>query len=107
MKKLFAAMITSTMLLVPVAQAQQWKEQPRHDRRVQEPRYDTRKNVQRKKWSKGQRMSDWRRYNSVRDHRRYGLRAPGRGQQWIRVGNDYVLVSIATGVIAGLVAGSR
>jgi Ni/Co efflux regulator RcnB len=36
--------------------------------------------------------------------REYHLRRPGRGQERIRVGNDYLLVSILPGVIAGVIA---
>lgn len=39
----------------------------------------------------------------VNDWRRHGLHQPGRGQQWVQYGSDYLLVSIATGVIAQLV----
>jgi Ni/Co efflux regulator RcnB len=39
----------------------------------------------------------------VNDWRRHGLHQPGRGQHWIQHGGDYLLVSIATGVIAQLV----
>jgi len=38
-----------------------------------------------------------------RDYGRYGLRRPGPGQEWIRVGNDYVLVSILSGIILGAI----
>ena len=38
--------------------------------------------------------------NNWRDHR---LDAPPRGQQWVQVGSDYVLIAIATGIIAQLV----
>ena len=38
--------------------------------------------------------------NNWRDHRLY---APPRGQQWVQVGSDYVLIAIATGIIAQLV----
>jgi Ni/Co efflux regulator RcnB len=37
----------------------------------------------------------------VRDHHRYGLKRPGRGQQWVRVDNDFRLVGLASGIIAG------
>ena len=37
--------------------------------------------------------------NNWREHR---LSAPPRGQQWVQVGADYVLVAIATGVIVQL-----
>ena len=38
--------------------------------------------------------------NNWRAHR---LSAPPRGQQWVQVGSDYVLIAIATGIIAQLV----
>ena len=38
------------------------------------------------------------------DHRRYGLRAPHAGQRWVRYNNDYVLVTIASGLIASILA---
>ena len=38
------------------------------------------------------------------DHRRYGLRAPRAGQRWVRYDNNYVLVSIASGLIASIIA---
>lgn len=39
----------------------------------------------------------------VTDYRSHRLYAPPRGQQWVQVGGDYVLVAIATGLIAHLV----
>ncbi|HEY0201744.1 MAG TPA: RcnB family protein [Burkholderiaceae bacterium] len=43
----------------------------------------------------------------VNDWRVHHLYAPPRGQQWVQVGADYVLVAIATGVIAALVLNSN
>lgn len=40
---------------------------------------------------------------NVSNYRQYGLRAPARGQRWVRYNNDYLLVSIASGVIASIV----
>ena len=39
----------------------------------------------------------------VNDWRLHHLNAPPRGHQWVQVGSDYVLIAIATGVIAQLV----
>lgn len=76
-----------------------------HDSRYDRDRFVVRKHVDRKpQWKRGQRLSSWQRQRVVHDYRRYGLRSPGRGQQWVRVGNDYMLVSILSGVIAGIVA---
>jgi Ni/Co efflux regulator RcnB len=38
----------------------------------------------------------------VNDWRGHHLYAPPRGQRWVQVGGDYVLVAIATGVIVQL-----
>ncbi len=64
----------------------------------------SRKVVRKSSFRQGQRYSSWKSHQAIRDYSRYGLRRPARGQEWIRVGNDYLLVSIATGVIAGLFA---
>ncbi|MBC2885470.1 RcnB family protein [Ochrobactrum sp. CM-21-5] len=69
-------------------------------------RYDRqdRRDAGRKHWSKGQRYSDWRRHQEVRDYKRHGLRKPGRGQRWVKVDNQYLLITAATGLIAGILA---
>jgi len=41
----------------------------------------------------------------VTNWRGHHLSAPPRGQQWVQVGADYVLIAIATGVIAQLILG--
>src|SRR6185369_6720744 len=38
----------------------------------------------------------------VHDWRAHRLHAPPRGYQWVQVGSDYVLVAVATGIIAQL-----
>ena len=59
-----------------------------------------------KRWARGHRLSraERRRIAEIRDYRRYKLRQPPRGQQWVRIDNDFLLVSMATGVIIGLAA---
>ncbi|HEV2505527.1 MAG TPA: RcnB family protein [Mesorhizobium sp.] len=77
----------------------------RYDRRTVEKRVIIRKDVVREPhWKSGQRYREWKRYQGIRDYHRYGLRRPGAGQQWIRVGDQYLLVGIATGLIAGALA---
>lgn len=127
MKKLILAAVAFSLLAAPAAQAaERWPfrgEAPRSDRyEPSKPRYDQRYDTQRRyetqrryaikapakaapQWKRGQKVPAWQRKNVVRDHRRYQLRAPGRDQQWVRVGNDFLLVSIASGLIAGLIAG--
>ena len=49
-------------------------------------------------------MTAWKTDASANDYKRHGLRKPGQGQRWVRVDNDYVLISIASGIIAGIIA---
>lgn len=39
----------------------------------------------------------------VTDYRPYHLSPPPRGHQWVQVGADYVLIAVATGLIAHIV----
>ncbi|MDP2417554.1 MAG: RcnB family protein [Hydrogenophaga sp.] len=39
----------------------------------------------------------------VVNHRTHRLSAPPRGHQWVQVGADYVLIAVATGLIAHIV----
>ena len=39
----------------------------------------------------------------VTDYRSHQLAAPPRGHQWVQVGPDYVLIAIATGLIANII----
>ena len=104
--KLFTRTLLAAVALsfaaAPMAQAQQ---QYGHDRK---PGYSSswhKKEVRKQRhWNKGERYSDWKRRPAVRDYKRYGLRKPARGQQWVKVDNDYLLLSIATGVILGVAA---
>lgn len=43
------------------------------------------------------------RHYVVNDYRAYRLAPPPRGQQWVQVGGDYVLIGIATGLIASVI----
>lgn len=124
-KRTILAAIAVSMLAVPMAQAQSRHDGPRsnhHYSQPSKPKYQAPKRHQTYKpaphrhhvqrhapsryhWSKGQRVPDWQRRHHVRDYYRYGLRKPAYGQQWVKVDNDYLLVSLATGVILGLVAG--
>jgi Ni/Co efflux regulator RcnB len=82
-------------------------QQPTHrdvKKRVIQKRFERKVVVKRNNWRNGQKYSGWRQHQPVRDYGRYGLHRPGRGQEWIRVGNDYVLVGILSGVIFGALA---
>lgn len=55
-----------------------------------------------RRWQQGHRFDRKQRHVVIRqrDYRRHNLRKPSRGQQWVQVDNDFLLVSVATGVIA-------
>jgi Ni/Co efflux regulator RcnB len=58
------------------------------------------------RWSAGSRLpSGYYGSSYYVDNTRYGLRAPPRGQRWVRVDHDVYLVSIASGVIASVLYG--
>ena len=86
-----------------------WKKPGHHEtrkpthREVKKRVIVKKKVVKRNDWRRGQKYSDWRRHQRV-DWQRHHLRRPDRGQEWIQVGNDYILVSILSGVIAGVIA---
>lgn len=104
--KLFTRTLLAAVALsfaaAPMAQAQQYG----HDRK---PGYSSSWNKhdvrKQRHWRKGERYSNWKRQPAVRDYHRHGLRKPARGQQWVKVDNNYLLLSLATGVILGVAAG--
>jgi Ni/Co efflux regulator RcnB len=99
--KTLLAAVALSFAVAPMAQAQQYG----HDRKpgYSSPwnKHDARKHHN---WRKGERYSDWKRRPPVRDYHRYGLRKPARGQHWVKVDNNYLLMSIATGLILGVAA---
>ena len=73
-----------------------------------------RRDDRRERFHYGARGPEWRRgghippeYRNrqyfVSDWRAHRLSPPPRGYQWVQVGGDYVLVAIATGIIAQLI----
>lgn len=79
-------------------------QKPGHHKDVKKRVFKKKVVVKRGNWRNGQKYSGWRQHQPIRDYGRYGLHRPGRGQEWIRVGNDYVLVGVLSGVIFGALA---
>ncbi len=78
----------------------------RSERRYNAGRYAPPRGYQVRQWSYGQRMPSY--YTQgyvVNDYGRYGLRAPPRGYQYVRSGNDVVLAAVAGGLITAVIAG--
>jgi Ni/Co efflux regulator RcnB len=41
----------------------------------------------------------------VADYAHHGLRKPGRGNEWRRIDDRYVLIAIATGLVVDIASG--
>ncbi|MER0237226.1 RcnB family protein [Fulvimarina sp. MAC8] len=67
----------------------------RHERRVE------------RRWHRGRALPSAYRGHVVSDWRSHGLGRPHDGQRWVRVDNEYLLISAATGVIASIIASAR
>lgn len=115
MKRFLIALVASSFLVTPAAFAQAAKpyEVAQHvkEKHVEKNvyRHGNKKVVEKhvvvkKRWARGHRLTsaERRRIAAVNDYRRYRLSAPPRGQQWVRVDNDFLLISAATGVIVSL-----
>lgn len=102
MKKIFAVLLSASFLAAPLVAATEASAQdhrrPGVERDVHPNKY---------KWSRGHRMSPAERRNmrDVRDYRRYHLAPPPRGYRWVQVNNDYLMISIAGGVISNIITG--
>lgn len=121
MKRLILSAVAISMLALPVAQAQagprkepqryeqqhnQWKKKPGYDQKkhTQNKYRNDKRHSAKKHWERGHKVPAWQRKHVVKDYQRYGLRRPGHGQQWIKVDNDFLLISIASGIIGGILA---
>ena len=60
--------------------------------------------VKKHRWARGHALPSHYRRNQVSDYHRYHLRAPGPGQRWVRVDNQFILINSISGMIAALVA---
>lgn len=60
-----------------------------------------------KHWKAGDRLAQDHRGVYVSNYARYGLKPPPPGHQWRQVDGDYVLVAVATGIIASVILASH
>lgn len=103
MKKLFSILIAATVLAAPVAQAQS-RHDDRPGHRVERTVTTKKVIIKKHRWDRGQRLSAAERRHMIdrRDYRRHSLREPGRGQRWVRVNNQYLLINTSNGLIISL-----
>ena len=110
MKRFIFAAVAASMLATPTLAAPQdrYHGQDRGNGRNMVARqvYKPAPVVQYRKWQRGQRFDARyaRNYRQV-DYRQYrNLRAPPHGYRYVQSGNDAVLVGVATGLIAAVIA---
>ena len=118
MKRLVLSAVALSMLALPISQAnagprhepsryerhRKWLEEEARPRRQGRHYRQKWRQAESHRWARGHSVPDWQRKQAVRDSHRYGLRRPGYGQQWVKVDNDFLLVSIASGIIGGILA---
>jgi len=87
-------------------QARAYDRWQRAERRYNAPRYAPPRGYQVRSWSYGQRLPSYYSQGYVmNNYSSYGLRAPPRGYQYVRSGNDVVLAAVAGGLITAVIAG--
>ena len=114
MKRILLATVALSMLATPAAYAQSYRDRdPGRDHRghgyEQSHRKDYRdyraKQKKRHHWSKGQRVP--KEYRRNVDYHRHNLKAPPRGYQWVENDGQYLMIGIATGLIAAIATAGR
>lgn len=105
MKRLIAATLSLTLLATAAAPAMAapYGAGGRDDHHSQKGHHDDRRDPPRR----GHKLDRDHRGEYVRDYRHHGLRAPARGQEWRKVDGRYVLIAVATGIIADVVLAHR
>ncbi len=117
MKRLLAATLSLSLLATGSALAAPFAhddrdDRDRHGQHDRERDRDHRKDKQQgharhEAPRRGGHLQRDHRGDHVSDYKRHGLRAPGRGQEWRKVDDRYVLIAVATGLIADVVLGGR
>lgn len=119
MKRLLTAAIALTLVGGSAASAQPYghdRQDSRYDQRDHRAdrhdnrdnhagRHDNGRHRGHKKWVRGQHLPhEYRGRGYYVDYRAHHLRQPPRGYQWVRVNDDYMMVALATGLIASIIA---
>ncbi|MFW3175270.1 hypothetical protein EX530_11410 [Xanthomonas phaseoli] len=76
----------------------------RHDDRRNAHHDDHRNDRRGPPYRRGERLAPDHRGSRVADYHKHHLKPPPRGHEWRRVDNTYVLIAVATGLIASVVA---
>lgn len=116
MKKFLSMMIAATVLVAPMTQASAQGWAPDHRRpeapsRMQPPPkpYMGKKQFVQPRFERGQRLGPSMRGKFIdqRDIRRYRLAEPRRGERWVRVNDQFLLINAVNGLIRALAPAPR
>jgi Ni/Co efflux regulator RcnB len=111
MRRLILTTLALSFLAAPAAYADTRpliRHEFRHDasrvvvKKTERDRIVTKKVVVRRTWAVGRPLPTWQRRVVIRDYHRHGLHRPGRGLQWVRIGNDYLLVRTGSNVVVNV-----
>ncbi|MBU6424778.1 MAG: RcnB family protein [Rhodospirillales bacterium] len=58
------------------------------------------------RWARGDHFDRQREVIGHDDWDRYHLHAPPPGYEWVRSGDQFIMIAIASGIIASIIAGS-
>ena len=117
MKKILLATIALSMLATPAAFAQQYRgdgdrdhgrdrdRRGGYEQQHRKPQMQ-KQEKHRRHWSKGQRVPSQYRGGRV-DYHRHNLKAPPRGYQWVENDGQYLMIGIASGLIAAIANSGR
>ena len=101
-----SAAVAALLAFGLAAPAQAQRHQPQRPQ-MHQPSFHNAGVSHRHGWRTGQRLAPNQRRYVVNDWQRRGLRTPPRGYRWVREDNnsgDYLLVAVATGLIASILA---
>lgn len=107
MKKIFAALLSTSFLLSPIVASQASADDFRRPPVVVEKKVIVERTVVRPHWKKGYRVTagERRGFSDVHDYRRYRLAPPPRGYRWVRADHDFLLIGVTNGVISSIISG--
>lgn len=99
MKKLIVSVLAMTLLSSTAAMAQHYQRDQHRGPGWRAPQQKV--FIKKQRWHRGAVLPGQYRRSYVNDYGRYRLRPPPRGHRWVRVDNQFILISIAGGLIAG------
>lgn len=92
-----AALSLSVALSAAQAQERPRQSEPQQRQQTQE--------IRKAPWKKGGKLPSPRKYADVKDYGARGLKAPPKGQRWVKVDGQYLLIAAATGAIISVASG--